>query len=505
MGGDAELEEQIEVLIRARYPIIYLVSYEEDRVFEMIRRIANRRQKQVIAWSVTEGLVPVDTSARDPQRALAAVLKDKGDRSAIYVFKDLHVFLNDPVVVRQLRDLASYLKSTLKTVVMVSPVLKLVPELEKDVTVVDIPLPDTQKLNQILDDILNSVDSAIKNRIEPARREQLVKAALGLTSNEAQNVFAECLVRYGDIHLDTVVRAKEQIIRKSGILEFYSNTEEFGSVGGLEPLKDWLMKRRHAFSDKAKAFGLPAPRGVLLFGVQGCGKSLVAKSIASIWEVPLLRLDVGKLFGGVVGSSEDNIRRAIALAESVAPCVLWVDEIEKAFAGTRSSDMSDAGTTARVFGTFLTWLQEKEKPVFVVATSNDISSLPPELLRKGRFDEIFFVDLPSRREREEIFAIHLRKRGKDPAKYDLSLLADETLGFSGAEIEQVIVDALFAAFEEDRELTMDDLLVAVKRTVPLSTTMRESLTSLREFARTRAVRASQEESDYTDTSRRIEF
>lgn len=502
---EQNLEDNLEILIRARYPILYLVSSEEDRVIEMLHRVAGRRQKEVFEWSVTEGIQGLDPSAQDPQRALATVLRDRKERSALYVFKDLHMFMNDPIVVRRLRDLASHLKTTLKTVIILSPVLRLVPELDKDVTVVDVPLPGPSELGAILDQILGSVDSSMSRSTTRAEKEAIVKGALGLTCSEAQNVFAECLVRQRSLDLDTVVTAKEQIIKKNGILEFFQSTERFSDVGGLLPLKAWLEKRRFAFTDKAREFGLPSPKGVLLFGIQGCGKSLIAKSVAGIWRVPLLRMDVGKIFSGIVGSSENNIRKAVSLAESVAPCVLWIDEIEKGFSGTRSSDYSDAGTTARVFSTFLTWLQEKTAPVFVVATSNDIHALPPELLRKGRFDELFFVDLPSLNEREEILRIHLAKRNRDDKRFDVKALAAETQGFSGAELEQAIFDALFAAFEAGRDLSTADVLEAVKRTVPLSQTMREAIAQLRELARSRAVRASADESDFEPAARRLEI
>ena len=261
-------------------------------------------------------------------------------------------------------------------------------------------------------------------------------------------------------------------------------------VGGMADLKDWLRKRGLAFTERARRFGLPEPRGLLLLGVQGGGKSLVAKSVASLWKLPLLRLDMGKVFSEMVGSSEHNIRVALRLAESVAPCVVWLDELEKGISGLGSSNRSDAGTAARVFGSFLVWMQEKTAPVFVIATSNDISSLPPELLRKGRFDEIFFVDLPSRSERREILSIHLARRHRDPTRFDLERLAGEMEGFSGAEIEQVIISGLYDAFEAERELTDDDLLRNVRQTIPLSQTMKEQITGLRNWARTHARSAS---------------
>jgi SpoVK/Ycf46/Vps4 family AAA+-type ATPase len=287
-----------------------------------------------------------------------------------------------------------------------------------------------------------------------------------------------------------ILSEKEQIIRKSGTLEFYRAAEGFGDVGGLDVLKQWMEKRTQAFGQKARDFGLPAPKGILLLGVQGCGKSLSCKAVASQWRLPLLRLDVGKIFSGIVGSSEENMRRAIRMSESVSPTILWLDELEKGFAGTQSSPFSDGGTTSRVFASFITWLQEKTAPVFVVATANRIEDLPPELLRKGRFDEIFFVDLPDEHERREIFTIHLRRRNRDPAGFDLDQLAAAAEGFSGAEIEQTIVAALFDAFDAGRDITTEDVLRNVRESVPLSRTMREQIEELRSWAGTRARQAS---------------
>jgi SpoVK/Ycf46/Vps4 family AAA+-type ATPase len=297
------------------------------------------------------------------------------------------------------------------------------------------------------------------------------------------------------LDIDIVLDEKKQIIRKSGVLEYYAASTSLKDVGGMEFLKEWLRKRTRSFSDKAAAFGLPAPKGVLLLGVQGCGKSLVAKAIASHWDLPMLRMDVGKVFGSLVGQSEENVRRAIQVAESVAPCVLWVDELEKGFAGVQCGGYGDSGTTQRVFATFLTWMQEKTAAVFLIATANDVSQLPPELLRKGRFDEIFFIDLPDSPEREEIFSIHLKKRKRDPKDFDLKELAKQTAGFSGAEVEQVVIAGLFAAFDKDRELTQEDLLGEAKEFVPLSVMMREEINALREWAKLRTRPASRNDDE----------
>jgi len=299
----------------------------------------------------------------------------------------------------------------------------------------------------------------------------LLQGALGLTWSEAENVFAKIIVKEGRLSGDDVAEVfseKQQIIRKSGLLEYYATSQTISDVGGLAVLKDWLLKRAIAFTEEARDFGLPAPKGVLLLGVQGCGKSLCAKAVSSLWQLPLLRFDMGRMFNSLVGSSEENVRKAIAVAESVAPAILWVDEIDKAFAGIQGSGGSDGGTTARVFGTFLTWLSEKTTAVFVVATANDISQLPPELLRKGRLDEIFFVDLPSEEERIDIFRIHLARRGRRPEDFDLKVLATVSEHFSGAEIEEAIISALYDAFYAQHDLTMDDILQTIGQTVPLS-------------------------------------
>ncbi len=329
--------------------------------------------------------------------------------------------------------------------------------------------------------------------LDPAGRERLLQAALGLTLGEAENVFAKIIVKDGRLsgeHINEVFAEKQQIIRKSGLLEYCAASESFAEVGGLAVLKDWLNKRALAFSPEARAFGLPVPKGLLLLGVQGCGKSLCAKAVSTQWQLPLLRFDMGRMFNSFIGSSEENVRRAIAVAESVAPAILWVDEIDKAFAGSQGSGASDGGTTARVFGTFLTWLSEKQAPVFVAATANDISQLPPELLRKGRLDEIFFVDLPAVEERLEVFRIHLQKRGRDPAAFDLEALAEASLDFSGAEIEEAINSGLYDAFYAREQLTTPHVLTALGQTVPLARTMAEQISHLRAWAEGRARNAS---------------
>lgn len=498
-------QTEIETLIRARYPIIYIISSEEMRVQNLVMEIAKKRQKKAFEWSYSTGIVPAGTSiqsqktrspaTKDPLMALDQVIEMV--EPAIFIFKDFHPFLTKTnfAVVRKLKEIALHLKNSFKTVVLVSPIMEIPTELDKEVTVLNFPLPSREDLNGLLDKIIEDVKQfkQVVIDLDDHGRERLLGAALGLTLAEAENVFAKIIVKderlTGD-DVNEVFSEKQQIIRKSGLLEYCASTENFANVGGLAVLKDWLNKRALAFSSEARAFGLPAPKGILMLGVQGCGKSLCAKAVSNQWQLPLLRFDMGRMFGSLVGSSEENVRRAISVAESVAPAILWVDEIDKSFAGAQGSGATDGGTTARVFGTFLTWLSEKTAPVFVVATANDISQLPPELLRKGRLDEIFFVDLPSREERVEVFRIHLQKRGRHPAEFDLERLAEAAKDFSGAEIEEAINSALYDAFYARGDITTDHVLTALAQTVPLAKTMDEQINRLRSWAEGRARNAS---------------
>ncbi|MFO1511734.1 MAG: AAA family ATPase [Verrucomicrobiota bacterium] len=496
---------EIETLIRARYPILYIISSEEMRVQQLVSDIAKKRQKKMFEWSYSTGIVPAGTSiqsqknrnpaTKDPLAALDQVIEQV--EPAIFFFKDFHPFLtkNNFAITRKLKEIALHLKNSFKTIVLVSPILEIPTELEKEITVLNHPLPSREDLAVLLDKIIADVKQfkQVKIELDDAGRERLLQAALGLTLGEAENVFAKIIVkdeRLSGEDVNEVFAEKQQIIRKSGLLEYYATNESFTNVGGMAVLKEWLDKRAIAFTTEARTFGLPAPKGILMLGVQGCGKSLCAKAVSNLWQLPLLRFDMGRMFGSLVGSSEENVRRAIAVAESVAPAILWVDEIDKAFAGSQGSGATDGGTTARVFGTFLTWLSEKTAPVFVVATANDISQLPPELLRKGRLDEIFFVDLPSREERLEVFRIHVTKRGRDAAQFDLAALADASANFSGAEIEEAINSALYDAFYAHSELTTPQILTALAQTVPLAKTMDEQINRLRSWAEGRARNAS---------------
>lgn len=486
---------EIEVLIRAKYPILYVVSWEERRVEEAVKLVCDKLKRTLHTWSVTQGMKPPVTRTSGPVKPTtlpgeleALALAHESPEYTVFLLRDFHPYMKDPRVIRLLRDLAGRLRGKAQTLILLAPVLALPTELEKDVTVLDFPLPKASEISEQLDHVVAAVkgNSAVDTDLTPEMREIIVKSAQGLTLDEIESAFARSLVEHKKLDVDVILEEKKQIVRKSGLLEYYPATDRLDDVGGLELLKDWLAKRRKGFTDKAKEFGIPVPKGVLLLGVQGCGKSLVAKAIAAAWNLPMLKMDVGRIFGSLVGQSEENIRRAIKVAESVSPCILWADELEKGFAGVGGSGVSDSGTTARVFSTFLTWMQEKTKPVFLIATANDVTALPPELLRKGRFDEIFFIDLPDTEERKEIFAIHLRKRKRDPKKFKLNDLATRSEGFSGAEIEQVVIGALLAAFDQDREIKQTDLHHEIEASVPLSVMMAEEIDELRTWARLRA-------------------
>jgi SpoVK/Ycf46/Vps4 family AAA+-type ATPase len=512
---------------RARIPILYVESFEEHRALAEIAAVARdpelvRTPRALLTWSPTSGLIQPDGTARrgaiDPEDAIVAALRT--DEPSVFVFCDLHATLG-PAVVRLLRDVAAAFRSgpVPRTLVILAPALHIPHDLEKDVSILDFPLPAETEIRALLDRMIddNVATGRITVTLTMGDRERFAKAALGLTLHEAENAFARAMVddqvlAPGD--LAVVHEEKRQAVRKSGLLEFVEPHAGLADVGGLENLKRWLVRRDGTWLDEAAAWGLPAPRGVLITGVPGCGKSLTAKAVAAGWGLPLLRLDMGRVFSGLVGSSEQNMRTAIRAAEATSPCVLWVDEIEKGLAASSGSG-DNTGTGARVFGTFLTWLQEKTRPVFVIATANDIDRLPAELLRKGRFDEIFFVDLPTGQERTAIWTVHLRRRLRHPAvagRLELTpeLLAELTKltdGFSGAEIEQGVVSALYDAFAERRPLHRDDLVRAVTNTVPLSVTQAERIAGIRSWAASRAVAATAPE-DWdmgAGTGRAVEF
>ena len=483
-GTRMAIEDDLDVYLRARYTLIVLVTVEEERALRAVTAVCERLRRPCLAWDLADGFEALHgwaqglPSARDPLSVLEQVEKIDGD--ATVVLKDFHDCWGNAQVKRKLRSAAQRLKFTRKSIVIVAPTRKLPDELRDEAVVVELPLPDSGELGEVIAGLTQIPD--VKVNLTPAGREKLGQAALGMTAAQARRVIAEAIVRDGaldDRHIDVVVAAKKEIIRESEALEYYPVSETPDDVGGLGVLKQWLRLRERAFTQEARDYGLPAPKGIALIGIPGTGKSLTAKMIGGLWRLPLLRLDVGALFGSLVGEAEERTRRALQLAETVAPCVVWIDEMEKALA----HGGGDSGTSTRVFGTILTWMQEKTAPCFVVGTANDVASLPPEVLRKGRFDEIFFLDLPTVEERAEILAVHLRKRRRLPGDFDVEGLARRAEGYVGAEIEQAIVDAMYVGFNEDREFVTADILDALDRQVPLSTAQREIIGALREWLR----------------------
>lgn len=484
-------EEQVNTLVKAVYPIIYIVSHEENRVTNALKIVATQRNRQLFTWSCTRGLCDGggesigEDATIDPLEALEYV--SSFDKPSMFAFMDLHAYLDDPTIKRKVREMSDSLKTESKTLIIVASSLKLPLELEKQITVIDWPLPNSEEIGILFDEVIGRMDDrGFPLKFTSEIREKIIASCLGLTEGEIDNVLAKSLVLNKDVVPEDIIAEKSQVIRKSGILEYFPVSEDFGVVGGLDNLRRWLEKRGNSFSERAREFGLPIPKGVILLGVQGCGKSLVCKALASLWQMPLLRFDVGKIFEGIVGSTEANIRKAIATAEAIAPCILWIDELEKGFAGTQSSNVTDGGVTARAFGTFMTWMQEKKAAVFTIATCNSIKMMPPEMLRKGRFDDIFFIDLPTVDERVAIYTIHLQKRKRDPEKYDIRKLAEAAEQFSGAEIESSVEAGMFDAFDEDAEVTTSHIMVAIKDTVPLAITAKEDIEGLRTWAGERA-------------------
>lgn len=516
---------QLSRLFRARFPYIYITTWEEDRAISLINKIAQsekliRITRDVYVWTQTNGFTlngqKID-GTNSPDKAIDFI-RDC-NKNAVFVMCDFHVYFGvkgrqvDYNVVRRLRDNISDLKTSKfrKNVIFLASELLIPETMQKEITIVDMPLPTLDEIKAKLDKMVSQNKQIDTSDLTEDGKEKLCKAAMGLTLQEAENAFALAMVNDGRIDgqdLEVILSEKMQVIKKTGILEFINTDIKIADIGGLENLKNWLKKRNNSWSESAKKYCLPAPKGVLITGVPGCGKSLTAKAMSAAWQLPLLKLDFGKIFSGIVGSSEENMRKAIKTAEAVAPSILWVDEIEKSLSGLNSN--GDSGTSSRIFGTFLTWMQEKTAPVFVIATANNISSLPAELLRKGRFDEIFFVDLPTQREREEIFKLHLAKRlkNKDVAsKLEINdelykQLAQMTEGFVGAEIEQVVITALYEAFFNNRPLEFADLTNTIKNVVPLSVTQKEQILSLRQWANIRAVAATKKDdmAEYSSNS-----
>lgn len=476
--------DELEIHLRSRYTLICLVSFEEECILDVIGQLCERGNRTLYTWDhaeffrvmIGDGTAP---TAKDPLSALAAI--ESMEDNSVFVLGDFHqCWQGQPRVIRKLRVLARKFKYTRKTLIVIMPGWRIPEELKDDAVILEFPPPGVPELDDILSRL--TATPAVKVNLTPQGREKLLHAALGLSTNHARRIFSKAIVAKGGLDerdIDLVNFEKKQIIRESGALEFFSSSETISDVGGLDVLKEWIRTRERAFSREARDYGLPAPKGIALIGIPGTGKSLTAKMIADLWRLPLIRLDLGAVFGGLVGQSEENTRRALTLAETVSPCLLWIDEIEKGL----SVGGGDGGTSMRVFASILSWMQEKTKPVFVVATANNISMLPPELLRRGRVDEIFFLDLPTAVERREIFAVHIRKRKRPVQGYDLDRLAEASEGYVGSEIEQAIIDAMYTAFADrqspGRDFTTEDILAAMAKQVPISHSQKETVTRLR--------------------------
>lgn len=497
------MSKELESYIRAGYPAIVFTTPEEDRALTLCENIAKALKKEFSFWSVTKGIqkqvknydsmsntmleseIKQEISGKselmtDPIKVLEEPMKTTYRAGTVYVILDFHPFIKAPNVWRRAKDLFKIAKSRGITYVFVSAEFEVPTELKREVIIDSLPLPTREELNNTLEKMANLFGLPV-----PQNPEVYVEAALGLTINEAENAYATSLAKNGRFDVTQVNRVKEKTICSGGLIECKSSNETLDSIGGLKNFTRWARKRFLAFSPEAKAYGIPAPKGTLLVGVPGSGKSLSAKALANLWQKPLLKLDIGKLFGSLVGETESNTRQALAIAEAMAPCILWIDEIEKGLAGIQSSGRTDSGVTSRAFGTILTWLQEKEVPVFVIATANNVAELPPEFLRKGRFDEIFWVDIPSMEERKEIFGIQLKKYKRNPSEFDLEALAKESEKFTGAEIEQSVINALYDTWSSENQiLTTEAILEAIKNINPMagSGTMSRQIEAIRAWS-----------------------
>ncbi|MEL6224926.1 MAG: AAA family ATPase [Cyanobacteria bacterium J06626_14] len=503
---------KIQTLVMAYHPLIVIETVEEDRVQTLLKQATQEMQTSLFEWSVTQGLVrspgtydapwinecappgankPVPVENTQEPTGLLDHLQDTGQK-AIYLLKDFAPHLDDLSLARHFREVLQLFSQTRSAIVLTGDAITLPREIAHTAVFYDLPLPGRDELYQVVSEVVRNLKA--KNRIQVSIQKHevpiLVQSLMGMTLKQAKQVIAYAALEDGEISVSDVTKIlhrKSQVIHEDGLLDYLPVEENSAELGGFAGLKDWLQRAKVGFSPQAKQFNLKPPKGVLIVGIQGCGKSLAAKAIAREWRMPLLKLDAGKLYDKYIGESEKNFHRAIKLAESMAPTVLWIDEIEKSL-GISGGD-SDGGLSRRLFGSFLTWLQEKSQDVFVVATANNLSQIPPELLRKGRFDEIFFVDLPDDTERQTILTIHLNLRNQDATQLDMNALVLATDGFSGAEIEQAVIASLYRAIYLKQDLSTDLLIQEIKSTVPLSVSRREDLEELRAIAQERFVSA----------------
>jgi len=483
----------LEAIVRSRTPLIAMDSIEEPQIVRMARQIAQRQQLRAFRWTVTDGLQALDPADQPSQtisksQDVLNFIKQSSSRNSLFVLLDFHHYLQDPVHVRHLKDIALTCSKQYITVMLVGFSLKMPEELLPFTALFRLPMPSADEVRGIVFDVAGEWGAEHGQRdVHTTNKviDLLVRNLLGLSSTDVRRLALKAINDDGVIsesEMPDVMRAKYELLGRDGVLSFEYETAKFSEIGGMQRLRQWLEVRKEFFLEETDGT-LDPPRGVLLLGVQGCGKSLVAKAAAAIFQAPLLRLDFGVLYNKYYGETERNLRKAFETAEVMSPCVLWMDEIEKGVAVQNDDD----GLSRRILGTFLTWMSEHKRPVFIVATANDIMRLPPELVRKGRFDEIFFVDLPSTQNRRDILLIHLRKRALDPARFDLDAIVKATEGFSGSEIEQAIVSAMYTAHAKREELTQDDLLSEIRQTRPLSVVMSEKVQEVRAWAATRTV------------------
>ena len=463
--------DELSLLLKARYPIIYINTIEEDRVEYIIRKyIKTSLNRSIYSWDFIDGYTNNPNNEgfakRNPVQALELVERLTAQTPALFLLKDFNRFLTDVSISRKLKNISRILKLQPKTIIIIGSELNIPKELYDLITILQFQLPVESEINYELERLIQSLNIEIDEQI----LESLTRACQGLSLERIRRVLSKIIATYKTIDENSIkllLNEKKQIISQTEILEYWSVDATISKIGGVDNLKNWLKKRQTSFGVQASNYGLPTPRGLLLVGIQGTGKSLTAKAIANEWQLPLLKLDVGKLFGGIVGESESRLRQMIEVAETISPCILWIDEIDKAF--NNNSSTGDSGTSNRVLATFISWLSEKTKPVFVVATANNVDILPLEIIRKGRFDEIFFLDLPQKQEREQIFKIHIQEfRPNRWELFDYSKLAQLSEAFSGAEIRQSIIEAMYHAFSEKREFTTEDICLALTQIIPLS-------------------------------------
>ncbi len=525
--------ERLKVLINSSTPIVVMETVEEVRAVEAVRRSCAELNMAVFEWSIADGLVrsgsgtPVvpgaslqmrlnaarhaaDSGAPEPSHAAiynttdpvqALANMESMTIEAVFILKDFHRHLDNAVVVRRLRDVGQKFATNRRTLILTSPSIEMPAELASLVEYLDLPLPNKERLRQMVEQIFKrlSTTHTLQLKLDAAGVDAIANNLRGLTEEEGDRAITQALMtRYGLFPetVTDVLTAKKELLRHSGMLEFIDASENMAGVGGLENLKRWLAQRRGAWEQGARDFGLEPPRGMIILGVQGCGKSLCARAVAGEWKLPLVKFDTAAIYDKFVGETEKRIQKVFKVAEQLAPCVLWIDELEKVFAGSGPDSASaDAGVSSRLLASFLSWMQDRKAPVFVAATCNNVTVLPPELIRKGRFDELFFVDLPNQSERKQIFAIQLSKRKRNPVNFDLDRVARAARGYSGAEIDAAVQGAMYAAYAQKVDVTTQALLEALKATVPLSTTRAEEIASLREWAKDRAVPASLAEAE----------